>query len=168
MLIGISMVIGAVCRFYLTLTPFVRITFENMPIILAGVMFGPLCGVAVGVASDLISSLLTGQNINLIITAGAGCVGLFAGSVSYFTNRLMIKIPRNVVITLSCIAAHFMGCVVVKTVGLYWYYYIGTVPFLYLFAIRFGLYFAICVIEILFISLILKNNNIRKFAVYEL
>ena len=57
----------------------IRISLENLTILMAGIMFGPLIGLAVGVGADIIGCLMVGYTISPIITLGAGCVGFFSG-----------------------------------------------------------------------------------------
>ena len=78
MLTAMSVVIGIFCKSFLNFgNGLFRITFENLPIILSGLLFGPVIGGIVGVATDLISYLLSPQLYppNLIVTAGAFSVG---------------------------------------------------------------------------------------------
>lgn len=75
--------IAYICKSF-TITPYLRVTFENLPLILAGYLFGPWAGLAAGLASDFLNTAVTyglGQ-LNPIITLGAGVVGFTAGAVS--------------------------------------------------------------------------------------
>lgn len=165
MLIGISVCVGYLCRIYLTFGMFVRITFENLPIILVGILFGPVYGLVAGVSSDLISSVASAQTINPIITVGAGAVGLMAGITAQIGNKFNIN--KTVKKTLSCISAHFLGCIIIKTLGLYKYYF-SNMSFWYLFGVRSGVYVGICIAEIIMIILLTKNKNIKALSDYEL
>ena len=89
MLVAISVIIGIFCKNFLNFGagPFAglfRVTFENLPIILAGILYGPVIGGVVGLATDLISYLLSNQMYppNLIVTLGAISVGVIAGLVA--------------------------------------------------------------------------------------
>ena len=78
MLAAMSVVIGMFCKSFLNFGGGLwRVTFENLPIILAGVFLGPITGGLVGVVSDLTSYLLSPQIYppNLIVTFGAFAVG---------------------------------------------------------------------------------------------
>ena len=82
MLVAMSVVIGIFCKTFLNFGGgLFRITFENLPIILSGIMFGPITGALVGIAGDLVSYLLSPQIYppNLIVTAGAAAAGLISG-----------------------------------------------------------------------------------------
>ncbi len=163
MLIGISVVIGAVCREYLTFGTFVRITFENLPIILSAILFGPIYGIIVGLCADLIPSIITAQDINPIITAGAMCVGMVSG----LTSKLLSKTSSEIKIIIPCVSAHILGCMFIKTLGLKLYYFPDN-SFWYLFGIRFAVYAVISAAETFFLFFILKNNYIKGFSDYEL
>ena len=88
MLTAMSVVIGIFCKNFLNFGagPYAglfRVTFENLPILAAGLMFGPLVGGAVGLSADVISYLLSRQvyPLNPLVTLGAMAVGLVCGLV---------------------------------------------------------------------------------------
>ena len=63
MLTALSIVIGIFCKNFLNFgMGLFRITFENFPIILSGIMFGPWVGAFVGIASDVLSYILSTQS----------------------------------------------------------------------------------------------------------
>ncbi|MDE5563661.1 MAG: folate family ECF transporter S component, partial [Oscillospiraceae bacterium] len=72
LLIAMSIVFGKVLSF--TIGP-LRISFENLPILMAGIFFGSIIGMVVGAAADVIGCLIVGYAINPIITAGAAWIG---------------------------------------------------------------------------------------------
>ncbi len=164
MLIGVSIIIGSICRKFLNFGGFIRVTFENLPIILSGILFGPFYGMCAGVCTDLISSVITGQDINPIITAGALSVGFVSGVMS---KILSDSVPSKVRIVISCVSAHLFGCVLLKTLGLHIYYY-QSLPFAYLLGVRLALYAFIAAAESILLCLILKNKYIKGFSDYEL
>ena len=124
MLIAMSVVIGIFCKSVLNFGGgLFRVTFENLPIILSGIIFGPVMGMAVGFASDIISYLLSGQAypLNIVVTLGAGAVGLVSGLVS----RFVVRRRGNAQIILSAAAAHVVGSMIIKPIGLYQFYNIA-------------------------------------------
>ena len=165
MLVGISVAIGALCRNFLDLMYGVRITFENLPVIISGILFGPVYGMVCGTCTDLVSSVITGQSINPIITVGALSVGLVSGLVTKLLKKT--DISDNVKNVLACVSAHVVGCLFIKTFGLYLYYF-STSSFWYLFGTRFLVYLFICAAECIMISLILNNKYIKGLSSYEL
>lgn len=139
----------------INITTMIRISFENLPILLMGFLFGPLAGALVGIVSDLIGCLLVGYAINPIITLGAGCLGLLAGFIyrmPFFGNKAKLRC-----LTASLIP-HFVGSVAVKTLGLYLAYDFPPV----IFPIRIGIYFLIGLAEGILIWLLLKTKVLQK------
>lgn len=115
--------ISIVCGKYLAFNmgEFIRFSFENMPIIFAGMAFGPIIGAAVGVVADLVGCLLVGYAINPIITAAAGVIGLLSG-ISYFLPKENGKFSYLMRISLTVAAAHLIGSVIIKSFGLSVFY----------------------------------------------
>lgn len=70
---------GKVCAF--NIGGVIRISFENLPIFMAGFCFGPLIGALVGIVSDLVGCLFAGYAPNAIITVGAALIGALSGVV---------------------------------------------------------------------------------------
>lgn len=113
MLAAMGVVIGLFCKNF-NLAPGIRITFENLPVVLSGILFGPIIGGLVGSVSDLCAGILTGQAMNPLINFGALMVGVVAGIVP-----LMIKKRGTVQILVADLLAHFVGSMVIKTIALY-------------------------------------------------
>lgn len=121
MLTAISVIIGIICKNFLNFGGgLFRITFENLPIIMSGILYGPIVGGLVGVASDLVSYLLSSQIYppNLIVTAGAAAVGVISGAVS----RYVVKRKGRGQIIVSGAIAHVVGSMIIKPIGLYTFY----------------------------------------------
>ena len=119
MLTAMSVVIGILCKNFLTFNIYYRITFENLPVIFAAIVFGPFMGAAVGVCADLVSCLCSANPVvNPIISLGALAVGFMAGLVSHhITFR-----SENVCIATSVAAAHLIGQDIIKSIGkILWY-----------------------------------------------
>ena len=127
---------------------FLRISFENLPLLLAGYLFGSLAGGITGVYADLLGCLLRGYAVNPIITLGAGLVGVMAG---LFGKRGVTAKPR---LWLSVVAAHLVGSLIVKSFGI-WLYFATPLPGL---ALRIPTYILTGTAEYVILSLILKNK----------
>ncbi len=120
MLAAVSAVIGIVCKNFFTFNIYYRVTFENLPIIFAGILFGPFAGAAAGIVADATSCLMsTNPVINPIISAGAACVGFCAGAVP----RWIIRNPGNAQIALSVVSSHLIGQVIIKSIGKIVFFY---------------------------------------------
>jgi len=156
MLTAMSVVIGIFCKSALNFGGgLFRITFENLPIILSGVIFGPITGGVVGGLSDIISYLLSGQTYppNLIVTAGAVAIGVIAGGVS----RFWIKKRGNLQFIVAGGLAHAVGSMIIKPIGLFTFYGWAVLW-------RVPMYLAIAPVEILIICLLYKNLTFRRLT----
>ncbi len=156
MLTAMSVVIGIFCKNFLDFgvpPGLFRISFENLPIILSGLIFGPIVGGVVGLATDLISYLLSSQVYppNLIVSLGATMVGVVSGLVS----RVVIKKEGYPRIIISAAAAHLVGSMIIKPIGLFAFYSWAVLW-------RIPVYIVIASVEIFIICLLYKNKNFRK------
>ena len=129
----------------------IRLSFENLPILLAGLFFGPWVACAVGVVADLLGCLLVGYAINPIITLGAALIGILSG----ICGKLLSK-TSLLKITVSVISAHVLGSVVVKTIGLYVFY---QMPFWATLGWRTVTYAIISILEIAILFAVLKSRT---------
>ena len=154
-LTALSVIIGIFCKNFLNFgNGLFRITFENLPIILSGFLFGPIVGALVGAASDLLSYLLSAQTYppNLVVTAGAAAIGLISGIFYRFVFRKRSIALRTV---LSGGLAHVIGSMLIKTVGLYQYYGIAVL-------VRIPLYVLVATIEIALLLYLFKQKSFHK------
>lgn len=160
MLGALSVVIGILCKNFLNFgNGLFRVTFENFPIILSGILFGPAVGGAVGIVSDMVSYFLSTQSfaISPIVTLGAALVGVVSGLVSNY----FIKKRGTARIIVSVIAAHLVGSILVKTFGIYAYY---NMSYGMLLLYRLPTYAVISTIEIFFLCLIFRHKAFEKYT----
>lgn len=162
MLVAISVIIGIFCKNFLNFGagPFAglfRVTFENLPIILAGILYGPVIGGAVGLATDLISYLLSNQTYppNLIVTLGAISVGVIAGLVA----KYLVKKRGSGQVIIAGALAHIVGSMIIKPIGLYQFY--GALVLL-----RVPMYLLIAPLEIFILCMLLKRKAFCKAIGY--
>ena len=140
------------------LSDVLRFSFENLPIILAGVAFGPIAGAAVGIVADLLGCMLVGYGINPLVMLGAATIGAISGIYRYLFNKtggvsLFLKV------LCAEISAHLVGSVVIKTVGLsVWYDMRLEILMLW----RLLNYVIISAAEIPLIYALLKNRGISR------
>ena len=113
---ALSIVFGKFLAF--NLGEMLRISFENLPILFAGLTLGPVAGVTVAVGADLLGCLLVGYAINPIVTLGAATIGCCAGLVGILTRKL----PLSLRVIFTVLFAHLVGSVCVKTAGLAAFY----------------------------------------------
>ncbi len=154
MLTAMSVVIGIFCKSFLNFGGgLFRITFENLPILVAGIMFGPIVGGIVGAATDIVSYFLSGQAypINLIVTLGATAIGVISG----FFSRYVFKKNGLVRIILPSAIAHIVGSMIIKPIGLFTFYSWAVLW-------RVPMYLVIAPLEITLICLMYRNSTVRK------
>ena len=154
MLVAISVVIGIFCKNVLNFgNGLFRITFEGMPIILSGIMFGPLVGGFVGFSADVLSYFLSTQSfaISPIVTAAATLMGVTSGVVA----KYIVKMGGNKQIIISGAVAHIISSMIIKPIGLFVYYGWAVL-------FRIPLYLVIAPIEIFIICLMYKNREFRR------
>ena len=159
MMTALSIVIGIFCKSVLNFGGgLFRITFENLPIILTGIVLGPIAGGIVGASSDLVSYMMSGQMYppNLIVTLGATMIGVLSGIMA----KYVIKRKGKAQIILSGTVAHIIGSMIIKPIGLCQFYGI-------LVLWRIPLYLIIAPIEILLLCLLLKSKSFSKVVGYE-
>lgn len=160
MLAALSVVIGIFCKNFLNFgNGLFRITFENFPVILSGILFGPTVGAAVGIVSDMVSYFLSTQSfaISPIVTLGAALVG----AVSGFISNHVIKSKGRARIIISVIAAHLVGSLLIKTFGIYAYY---NMSYGMLLLYRIPTYAIISAIEAFFLCLVFRHKAFEKFT----
>ncbi len=157
LLVAAAVVIGYVCKLFLTFGA-VRVTFENLPILLSGIFFGPLAGFMTGICADLVSTAVSQYGIggiNPIITLGAGAVGFISGLICGRGKELR---PKTAVLLIGTAAAHVVGNMIIKSVGLA-VYYSYTLPAVLL---RIPLYIIIAAIEFTILYILCKSRGFCK------
>lgn len=156
MLVAMSVIIGIFCKNFMNFGGgLFRITFENLPIILSGILFGPWVGAAVGIATDLISYLLSAQIYppNLIVTLGAAVIGFSAG----FIAKYVVKNSGYPRIIISGAVGHILGSMIIKPVGLFTFYSWAVLW-------RIPLYLVIAPLEIVVLCLLYRNATFRRLT----
>ena len=160
MLGALSVVIGIFCKNFLNFgNGLFRVTLENFPIILSGILFGPAVGASVGIVSDMVSYFLSTQSfaISPIVTLGAALIGAVSGLISNY----VLKKRSTLSIILSVVCAHLVGSLAVKTFGIFAYYNL-TYGMMLLY--RLPTYTVIAAIESSAICLILKHKAFKKYT----
>lgn len=96
-------------------TGILRLTIENLPVILSGIAFGPAVGAAVGIGADLLSCITAGQPPLPLITLGAAAVGIVSGLLG---KKISLQRPRFLSVLLCEAAAQTVGSLIIKTAAL--------------------------------------------------
>ena len=159
LLAAMSLILGKFLQIPTPFAEFVRISFENLPVILAGLVLGPLAGAMTGAVADLVGCLAYGYSINPLITLGAALAGLVAGLFGWILSRT----PLLCRISVSAIAAHLVGSVGIKTAGIAaWYLAKYDLGYLELTMWRLLNYSIIAVLEIAILFALLRHRGFQK------
>lgn len=156
--IAVSIVLSRFCVIWITNS--IRISFGNIPIFLAGILFGPVAGGVVGGLSDIIGSgLLSGLGWYPPLTISPVLIGVLSG----FLRVLILKkltYPRTLAVVLLPNIAASMLCTTYLLHTLY-----GT-PFPALLAVRVPLYGAIAIAESFIIYHLCKSKLFTTLHVW--
>ena len=95
-------------------TGFVRFNLGSLPVLLAGILFGPWAGFVVGMVADIIGGVLAGYAINPLITLGAASIGLVGG----LGWQKLSHLRTGTRLWCSVLAAHFVGSMVINSLAL--------------------------------------------------
>lgn len=147
LLAALSIVLGKVIP--VLSIDWLRISFENLPILIAGILLGPLAGAAVGAVADLIGCLIVGYTVNPIITLGAVLIGAVSG--------LIYRLPlwsQRVRLPLAVASGHVIGSMIVKSIGLLLWFHLPVATIL----LRVPTYLIIAALECLIIKLLMTNR----------
>lgn len=139
------------------ITPTVRISLGNLPIILSGMLFGPAVGAAVGALSDAVGCLVAGYVMNPLITLGSCATGLVSGAVAVALRKKGLGLR----VALSVIMSNLIGSVIIKTLGFYVFY---SSPLLITGAWRLVSSTLMGALEGILIYLLLKNGELARLA----
>ena len=132
-----------------------RLSFENLTIILSGILFGPIAGFITGIVADVLGCLLYGYALNPIITLGAVTIGFLSGILYKILSN--INVTLNIAITVGI--SHLIGSVIVKTIGLcVWY----DMPFFITLGWRSINYLIVGTAEFVLITILMRNNGFKS------
>ena len=156
MLVAISIILGK----YLALSvgEVLRFSLENLPIIFAGIAFGPLAGVLVAVAADLIGCVLVGFAVNPLVTVGAAVIGAVSGFAPILLKRYT-EISGTPLVIITVVLSHLCGSVNIKTLGLAMFY---DMPIFILMLWRLLNYAIVSAAEALLLCILLKRDGVRR------
>jgi len=154
LLAALSIILTRFCTIYITNS--VRISFGFIPIIVSGILFGPVSGILVGATADFVgSSFLSGFGWMPMLTVGPMIIGASAG--------LMRRVVMKKVTPLRMVAVIFPG-MVVSSIGwtTYWLHVLYGQPLWALLSARIPLYLCITVLESIIIVILFRS---RVFSV---
>ena len=150
--------ISIICGKYLAINmgEFMRFSLESMPIIFAGIAFGPVAGAAVGIVADLVGCVMVGWVPIPWITVGAAVIGVVSGGINLLLKKTTL--PSWFKTAIVVFSAHLMGSVLIKTIGLADFY---EMPYTILILWRMLNYLIVGIIDGTVIHILMKNKGIR-------
>lgn len=137
-------------------TSFLRVTIENLPILFAGMAFGPFIGAVIAVAADLLSCLIAGQAPVPLIAVGAALMGIVGGILGSYVFRRRTY-PQVLAVALL---THLVGTITVKTAALHVYFGYSWLVLLP----RLPVYLGIAVLESVLLYLLFRNKEITRWV----
>ena len=149
LLIAMNIVLGKFLAFNIGTS--IRISFENLPILMAGIFFGPVVGGIVGAGADLIGCVMAGYAINYVITIGAFSIGFVSGLISHCILKKKHSFPA---IIGSVLPAHAIGSMIIKSIGMFIFFHTP----IQVLALRVPIYIVTGLLETYIIYLLLKNK----------
>lgn len=156
MLVAISIICG---KFLAISSDIMRFSFENLPIFISSVIYGPFGGLLCAVAADLIGCVLRGYQINVIVTLGGGIIGFASGLLFKVSDKL--HLPLSLKVTVGVAISHILGSVIIKTFGLAAFY---GMPIHILMLWRLLNYLIVGAIEGALLYVLMKNKSISSFV----
>lgn len=133
----------------------IRISFENLPIMLTSFLFGPIYGAACGLVADTLGCVLRGYALIPLITVASTLMGVIPG--------LAFEIFRKKKITPTVLIAGFVSHVIcsmlIKTFALHIVYH---TPYSALFATRVPIYVATAILEAYICSVIMNRKFVQR------
>ena len=155
MLAAMSLILGKFLQIPNPVQQIIRISFENLPVLLSGLTMGPLVGAMTGAVADLLGCVLYGYDINPLVTLGAAAVGLVSG----FIGNYVLRRPLTLRVVVSVIAAHLVGSVLIKSLGLAaWYLSFHQMGLVELLLWRLLTYTIIAAAECVILCLLLRHR----------
>lgn len=120
-LVALAMLVALSVIFKLLQVPVgnsLRLSLENLPVLMAGFLFGPIAGGVSGLLADLVGCFYRGDAPIPLITLGMMSVGIVAGALknTLFTGTSFLSV------SLSVLPAHVLGSMLLKSFALYWTY----------------------------------------------
>ena len=144
-----------------------RVSLEAIPVVMAGLFFGPMAGAMVGFASDMVGSLFSGFGYNPLFCLPPIFYGLFAGLMRRYVSRK----PSFLRVFLAFAPSVILGSFLWQSFTLA-YVYNSQGAFLPSFLMKLstrGVQFAICwPVEALITTILLKSGIFQALKIWPL
>ena len=158
LLCAMEIVLARFCVIWITNS--IKITFEAIPILLAGLLFGPVAGALVGAASDILgAAFLSGLGWMPVLTVTPLLLGLLPGLLRPFLLK-KTTLPRVFAVTIPGI---ILGSMIWTTCWLSALY--GT-PLPALLAVRVPLYCVIGILDTLVVYLLYRSGAFQRTGLW--
>ena len=131
-----------------------RFSFENLPLLLSGMLLGPAIGTMTAIVADLVGCVLVGYSINPLVTLGGAAIGLLGGVLYRWLSKSSLAIR----VAVSVISSHVVGSVLIKTWGLAAFY---DMPFYALLLWRLLNYVIVGAVECVVVYYVMSNKTIK-------
>lgn len=158
LLCAMEIVLARFCVIWITNS--IKITFEAIPILLAGLLFGPVAGALVGAASDILgAAFLSGLGWTPVLTVTPALLGLLAGLL----RPILLKkptLPRFFAVTAP---GFVIGSMIWTTC---WLSFLYGSPLPVLLAARVPLYCVICILDTLVIYFLYRSNAFQRIGIW--
>lgn len=159
LLLGMSIILERVPPFSFMIPPNVRIAFGNLPIILAGLMFGPIAGGIVGLLSDVIGTSLLSSYAWFPPMA---LTPVIMGVVPPLIGMLFRKRSAIWLFIVIILPAEILGPMLWSTLSLHW---LNGAPYLPTLILRMPFKAGIAVVDILMAFLLYKSGLFRALGI---
>ena len=154
LLSAVSIVLSRFCVIYFTDS--LRLSFGNIPIMLTGLLLGPVAGATVGAVSDILgSALLSGFGWYPPLTVTPMLIGLAAG----LFRKTVMKKRSFLPVLCTTLTANASGTMLWSTFCLSRLY---GMPLLSLAAVRVPFYIAVAVVEAVVIFGLMKASALER------
>lgn len=158
LLCAMEIVLARFCVIWITSS--IKITFEAIPILLAGILFGPLAGALVGAASDILgSAFLSGLGWMPQLTVTPLLLGLLPGLLRRFVLKKPV-LPRFIAV---CAPGFVLGSMLWTT---FWLSALYGTPVPALLAARVPLYCVIGALDILVVWLLCRSGAFQRTGLW--
>ncbi len=153
MLAALSIILGKYLA--INIGDSIRLSFENLPVLMAGLFFGPVVGATVGAVADIVGCLMVGYGIIPIITLGAALMGAISGAIGMYAFPKTPAWKGTWRIFVPVALSHIVGSMCIKSIGMVLYY--GT-PWEIIF-LRIPIYTVIIILEGYLLKLLFRNKT---------
>ena len=158
LLCAMEIVLARFCVIWITNS--IKITFEAIPILTAGLLFGPVAGAVVGAVSDILGAgLLSGLGWLPVLTVTPTLLGVMAGLLRPLVWK-RLTLPRLLLVTGL---GFVLGSMFWTT---WWLSTLYGTPLPALLAVRVPLYCVIAVLDTLVLFFLCRSGVFRRLGLW--